>query len=241
MAKKVSAAIDAAAVPAKKKKSRLRENIEAILIAVAVALVIRAFIVQAFKIPSGSMENTLLIGDHLLVNKFIYGIKVPFTDTKLVSFKDPKVGDIIVFKFPVNEKIDFIKRVMAVEGDTVEIRNKELYVNGKKVTTTQAQYKDPNIYSDPRGYSTFDPANPQAFFSFRDNTAGAARRDNMPPIVVPPDTLFVMGDNRDESADSRFWGFVEIAKVKGKAMIIYWSWDSENRWPRFERIGKILR
>lgn len=241
MAKKASATVDAAALPAKKKKSRLRDNIEAIIIAVIVALLIRAFIVQAFKIPSGSMEDTLLIGDHLLVNKFIYGVKVPFTDTKLVKFKDPKVGDIIVFKFPVDEKIDFIKRVMAVEGDTVEVRNKVLYVNGQKVTTLQAQYKDPNIYSDPRGYNTFNPANPQAFFSFKDNTAGAARRDNMPPIVVPPDTLFVMGDNRDESADSRFWGFVEIAKVKGKAMVIYWSWDSEKTFPRFNRIGKILR
>lgn len=241
MAKKVSAVNDAGIMPAKKKKSRLRENIEAILIAVAVALLIRAFVVQAFKIPSGSMEDTLLIGDHLLVNKFVYGVKLPGTDKKLLKFKDPQVGDIIVFKFPVDEKVDFIKRVVAVEGNTVEIRNKELYVNGKKTNTPHAQYKDPNIYSDPRGYSTFNPANPPPFFTFRDNTAGVARRDNMPPIVVPQGTLFVMGDNRDESADSRFWGFVEIAKVKGKAMIIYWSWDSENTFPRFSRIGKILR
>lgn len=230
----------AAATPAKK-KSRLRENIEAIIIAVIVALFIRAFIIQAFKIPSGSMEETLLVGDHLLVNKFIYGIKVPFTDKKIVEFKDPEVGDIIVFKFPVDEKVDFIKRVVAVAGDTVEIRDKQLYVNDKPVVTPQAQYKDPHVASDPRGYPVFNAADPAKFFSYKDQEALAARRDNMPPIVVPPGTVFAMGDNRDESADSRFWGFVEVRKIKGKALIIYWSWDSEEKFPRFNRIGKILR
>ena len=240
MAKKASAKNNTPAVPVKK-KSRLRENIEAIIIAILVALFIRAFIIQAFKIPSGSMENTLLVGDHLLVNKFIYGIKIPFTDKKLVSFSEPKVNDIIVFKFPMDEKVDFIKRVIAVAGDTVEIRNKELYVNGQQVTTIQAQYKDRNIYSDPHGYNTFNPNDRLSFFTFNNYEANVARRDNMPPIVVPPGALFVMGDNRDESADSRFWGFVEITKVKGKALIIYWSWDSENTFPRFKRMGKILR
>lgn len=241
MAKKVSAANAAAVIPAKKKKGRLRENIEAIIIAVLVAFLLRAFVVQAFKIPSASMEDTLLIGDHLLVNKFIYGVKIPGTDKKLFKFKDPKVGDIIVFKFPEDEKVDFIKRVVAVAGDTVEIRDKVLYVNGRQTNTRQAQYKDPNIYGDPRGYNTFDPAKPMNFFAFRDNTAGIARRDNMAPLVVPPESLFVMGDNRDESHDSRFWGFVEITQIKGKAMIIYWSWNSEKTFPRFNRIAKILR
>lgn len=224
-----------------KKKSRLRENVEAIIIAVIVALFIRAFIVQAFKIPSGSMEDTLLVGDHLLVNKFIYGIKVPFTDKKLVEFSEPKVGDIIVFKYPVNEKIDFIKRVVAVAGDTVEIRNKQLFVNGQPVFTPKAHNKDPHIASDPRGYPVFNPQDPARFFSYKDQQALDARRDNMPPVVVPPGTVFAMGDNRDESADSRFWGFVEIPKIKGKALIIYWSWDSEAKFPRFSRIADILR
>lgn len=241
MAKKVSAANAAAVIPAKKKKGRLRENIEAIIIAVLVALFLRAFVVQAFKIPSASMEDTLLIGDHLLVNKFIYGVKIPGTDKKLFKFKDPKIGDIIVFKFPEDEKVDFIKRVVAVEGDTVEIHDKVLYVNGQKANIPQAQYKDPNIYGDPRGYNTFDPANPMKFFAFRDNTAGIARRDNMQPLVVPQGSVFVMGDNRDESHDSRFWGFVETTQIKGKAMIIYWSWNSEKTFPRFNRITKILR
>lgn len=241
MAKKVSAANTAAVIPAKKKKGRLRENIEAIIIAVLVALLLRAFVVQAFKIPSASMEETLLIGDHLLVNKFIYGVKIPGTDKKLFKFSDPKSGDIIVFKFPEDEKVDFIKRVVAVASDTVEIRDKALYVNGQKINTPQAQYKDSNIYGDPRGYKTFDSANPMNFFTFRDSTAGIARRDNMPPLVVPPGSLFVMGDNRDESHDSRFWGFVEITQIKGKAMIIYWSWNNEKTFPRFNRIAKILR
>lgn len=239
MAKKAAAQNDAAVKEAPK-KSRLRDNVEAIVIAVIIALIIRALVIQAFKIPSGSMEDTLLVGDHLLVNKFIYGVKVPFTDKKLVSFKEPKVGEIIVFKFPVDEKVDFIKRVVAVAGDTVEVRDKELYVNGKHVTADYTKHTDSNIYSDPRGYNVFSPHNPLAFFSYRDNTATAARRDNMPQVVVPENTVFVMGDNRDESADSRFWGFVEISKIKGKALIIYWSWDSEKTFPRFGRMGKIL-
>lgn len=241
MFRRKSAVAQGALKSNKKKKSRLRENIEAIIIAVIIALFIRAFVIQAFKIPSGSMEDTLLVGDHLLVNKFIYGVKVPFTDTKIFEFKEPKVDDIIVFKYPENEKIDYIKRVVAVAGDTVEVRNKQLYVNGKPVDKPFTVNKDNRIFYDDRGYPVFSPTDPASFFRYPDQKAEITRRDNMPPVLVPENTVFAMGDNRDFSADSRFWGFVEIRKIKGKALIIYWSWNHEKFFPRFGRFGNILR
>ncbi len=204
----------------KKQKSSLRENIEAVIIAVIIAMFIRTFIVQAFKIPSGSMLETLQIGDHILVNKFIYGIKIPFTDgSVLVSIKDPKKGDIVVFKYPEDPSKDFIKRVIATEGDTLEIINKKLYVNDKLVTGEQyAIHKSNKIYS-----------------------AMVSSRDNLRKILVPENKLFVMGDNRDNSHDSRFWGFVDLKAIKGKAFIIYWSWNKEKFGVRWNRIGDILK
>jgi len=197
-----------------RKKSRLRENIEAILVAVVLALFIRAFVVQAFKIPSGSMKDTLLIGDHILVNKFIYGVKMPFINKTLIPIKDPQRGDIIVFRYPGEPDKDFIKRVIAVEGDTIEIRNKHVYVNHKPVKSDYARYTDPHIIP------------------------GAIQpRDNFGPVTVPEGHLFVMGDNRDHSYDSRFWGFVDMDAVKGKAFMIYWSWDKEDFGVRWRRIG----
>lgn len=198
-------------------KSSLRENVEAILIAIVLALFIRTFVVQAFKIPSGSMKETLKIGDHILVNKFIYGIKVPFTDMTLVPLNNPKRGDIVVFKFPEDPDKDFIKRVVGVEGDTIEIRDKHLWVNGAPVDYKQAIFTDP--VAIPRGVQP---------------------RDNLGPISVPPNALFVMGDNRDHSYDSRFWGFVDLKAVKGKAFMIYWSWDKEDFGVRWSRIGDFL-
>ncbi len=204
----------------KKKKSSLRENLEAIVIAVILALFIRTFIVQAFKIPSGSMKNTLLIGDHILVNKFIYGIKVPFTGGKtLVHITDPERRDIVVFKYPEDPKKDFIKRVVGVAGDTVEIKNKQLYVNG--VLQKDEPYA---IHQDPRVI-------PAQF----------TVRDNFGPVTVPAHSLFVMGDNRDNSHDSRFWGFVDLKAVRGKAFVIYWSWNKEAFGVRWNRLGDILR
>jgi len=204
----------------KKQKSSLRENIEAVIIAVIIAMFIRTFIVQAFKIPSGSMLETLQIGDHILVNKFIYGIKIPFTDgSVLVSIKDPKKGDIVVFKYPEDPSKDFIKRVIATEGDTLEIINKKLYVNDKLVTSEEyAIHKSNKIYS-----------------------AMVSSRDNLRKILVPENKLFVMGDNRDNSHDSRFWGFVDLKAIKGKAFIIYWSWNKAKFGVRWNRIGDILR
>ena len=200
-----------------KKKSGLRENIEAILVAIVLALFIRTFVIQAFKIPSGSMKETLLIGDHILVNKFIYGIKIPFTHKTIIPIKTPKRGDIVVFEFPEDPEKDFIKRVIGIAGDVVEIHDKKVYVNHKLLN------HDHGIYSDPYSF----PANVQP-------------RDNFGPLKVPSNSLFVMGDNRDQSYDSRFWGVVDLKAVKGKALIIYWSWDKTNFGVRWNRIGHIL-
>ncbi len=205
-----------------KRKSALRENIEAILVAIVLALFIRTFVVQAFKIPSGSMLNTLQIGDHILVNKFIYGVRLPFAGTVLVPVSDPDRGDIVVFKFPEDPKKDFIKRVVAVAGDTVEVRDKRVYVNGELQNHDYAIHLDPHIQRVERN------------------------RDNLGPIAVPKDSLFVMGDNRDYSYDSRFWGFVDMDEIKGKAFMIYWSWDKENDgswidYVRWDRIFNILK
>ena len=206
-------------------KSGLRENIEAIIIAILLALVIRTFIVQAFKIPSGSMLPTLQIGDHILVSKFIYGVKMPFTGTTLIPISDPKPNDIVVFQFPKNPELDYIKRVIAVGGDIVEIKDKKISINGKPFTDTHGVYQDNLILP-----------------------AAAAPRDNFGPTTVPAGKLFVMGDNRDNSFDGRFWGFVDLKAVRGKAWAIYWSWDVQQplfslkrlRSIRWNRLGDLV-
>jgi signal peptidase I len=199
-------------------KSRLRENIEAIVVAVILALFIRTFIVQAFKIPSGSMKETLQIGDHILVNKFIYGIKLPFLQTTLVSITDPQRSDIVVFEFPEDKDKDFIKRVVGVAGDVVEVRNKKVSVNGVLQEANYIVNSDPHIFA-----------------------GNVQPRDNFGPVTVPAHSLFVMGDNRDHSYDSRYWGFVDLKAIKGKAFIIYWSWDKDNFGVRWRRIGNLLK
>jgi signal peptidase I len=199
------------------RSSRFRENAEAIFIAIIIALFIRTFVVQAFKIPSGSMKPTLQIGDHILVNKFVYGVKIPFLNTVLLPVKKPQRGDIVVFKYPLDPKKDFIKRVIGLPGDIVEIREKTIYINGQPLN------HDVGVFSDPR------------------TIGGTIRpRDNLGPITVPRDALFTMGDNRDESFDSRFWGFVPLRDVNGKAFIIYWSWDSDDFNVRWGRIANLL-
>jgi signal peptidase I len=212
-----------------RKKSTAREYIEAAAIAVILALFIRAFVVQAFKIPSGSMKPTLLVGDHILVNKFIYGIKLPFTDRYLVQFTKPKRGDIVVFKWPRNEKKDFIKRVIGVAGDQVEIRDDMLYVNGKKIETEHVgTFRDRSLPRADKYLELLGESNHYILDVYRQN-------ENFGPVTIPKDSLFVMGDNRDNSRDSRYWGFVSLNKLKGKAMIIYWSW------PEWKRFGHLLR
>jgi len=193
----------------------VREWGEALLVAIVLTLVIRTFVVQAFKIPSGSMENTLLVGDYLLVNKFIYGTKIPFTDIELFPVRDPHRGDVIVFISPDGR--DFIKRVMGLPGDTIKVVDKQLYINGKAVTIPQEVHKDPLVLPP-----------------------GAGPRDFFGPVTVPAHSYFVMGDNRDYSADSRFWGFVPRKKIEGLAFIKYWSWDSQEFMPRLSRIGRPI-
>lgn len=200
----------------KKPKSKTRETIESIIVALFFALLIRTFFVQAFKIPSGSMEPTLLVGDYLLVTKYIYGYKVPFMNKRVLDFKKPQKGDIIVFQYPVDPDKDFIKRVVGVEGDEIIIRNKMVYINGREVITSQAAYKDTVVM--PKELSP---------------------RDNFGPVTVPKGSFFVMGDNRDSSLDSRFWGFVPFVNVKGKAFIIYWSFESNNA--PFYRVDQKIR
>ena len=191
-----------------RKKPRLKEYGESIFIALALALFIRAFLVQAFSIPSGSMEPTLLVGDYLLVNKLAYGIRNPLTNNIWIPLGKPQRGDVMVFLYPPNPEKDYIKRVIGLPGDRIQIINKKLYLNGQLTEIPPP--------SD-------DPGAPQAVY--REPEITPTERDNFGPVVVPKDAYFVMGDNRDRSYDSRFWGFVPLKDLKGRAFIIYFSWQ----------------
>ena len=211
----------------KDRKRLIREYAEAIITALLLALVIRAYIIQAFKIPSGSMIPTLLVGDHILVNKFIYGTKIPFSDRRFLVLREPEKGDIIVFKYPEDPKKDFIKRVIGVGGDVIESKNKIIYVNGKPLSEPYTQHVDNYVFPAGIGQPLYRPF-------------GVGSRDNFGPIRVPKDKVFVMGDNRDQSYDSRYWGFVDLKDIKGEALIIYWSWNPNNSL-RFSRIGRLVK
>ena len=182
-----------------------REWVNTGLVAVVLAWVIMSFIIQAFKIPSGSMMNTFKIGDHIFVAKFIYGVHFPFSKKYIFPLQEPRRGEIIVFQFPLDPKKDFIKRCIGVSGDTIEIKDKKLYVNGKVQEEEYAIYGDEKVYPNSR----------QLPVMYRN-------RDNLAPLVVPENSYFVMGDNRDHSYDSRFWGPLERGYVKGKALFLYW-------------------
>ena len=201
-----------------RQKSRLREYSEAIVLAIVIALFVRTFVIQAYKIPSGSMKPTLLIGDHILVSKFNYGIKIPFIRTDLIPLGAPERGDILVFIYPEDRSKDFIKRLIGLPGDTIEIRDKRIFINGVP-------------YNDKHGVHVDNLIIPGA----------VQPRDNFGPARVPEGAYFVMGDNRDESYDSRFWGFVGAKDILGKALIIYWSWNQEEYGIRWSRLGNILR
>jgi signal peptidase I len=179
-----------------KKKSVVREWVESIVVAFILAMVIRAFVVQAFKIPTGSMRPTLLEGDLILVNKFIYGAKVPFTDLRLPTVRQPKRGDVIVFIYPEDRSKDFIKRLVAFSGETVEIKNGSIYINDKPL---------------------MEPLFNQRYYYNRGDLAREGEK-----IIVPADSFFVLGDNSASSKDSRYWGFVPQKNILGKALIIYW-------------------
>ncbi len=198
-----------------KQKSKVREYAETLVIALAIALFVRSFVVQAFKIPSSSMEPTLLVGDHILVNKFLYGIRIPVIGKKIFPFSQPRRGDVIVFIFPNDRSKDFIKRVIGLPGEKVEIRERKIYINDRLIEDPWGKYFPPE------------------------------RLINVGPEMVPPNALFVMGDNRNNSEDSRYWGFVPLDDVLGKAFVMYWSWDwrasslvSKVRW---QRIGSLIR
>ena len=207
--------------PQKKRAEIIRGYVQSFAVAIALALFFRQFVLQAFRIPSQSMESTLLVGDFLFVNKFLYGAQLPFSETRLPDVRPPRRGDIIVFK-PPQENRDFIKRCVGVAGDTIEVRNKDLYVNGKLQVEPYVQHLDRHVQGP-----------------------GSTNRDFFGPYVVPPGHLFMMGDNRDNSADSRFWGPEPISRVKGKAMFIYFSVDtSRGLIPphvRLRRFGRIIR
>jgi signal peptidase I len=211
-------------------KSVVREYGEAMFVALILAIFIRTFFIQAYKIPSGSMEPTLLIGDHILVNKILYGLRMPDSlfglqipglpyGRYLFHIESVHRGDVVVFVFPPDRSKDFIKRVIGIAGDTIQVKDGAVWLNGEKMP-------------DPHGH--FEVATAER--------SSASPRDNFGPITVPPGKLFMMGDNRDRSYDSRFWGFVDDDDVEGRATIIYWSWDSEGssiipiRWNRFGMI-----
>jgi len=189
------------------KKNKFKDTIDSIVVAFVVAMIIRAFFIQAYKIPSGSMLNTLLIGDHILVNKVAY------------LFTKPKNGDIIVFEYPLEPEKDFIKRVIAVPGDRIKMVNKKVFLNGKPLDEGYTRYESEMVFPEYM--------NP---------------RDNFEEITIPKGYYFVMGDNRDASFDSRFWGFVPEKSIKGKALIIYWSWNFGGKFEfRFNRLLKLIK
>jgi len=206
-------------------KSTVREYYEALLIALIFVNFARIFVFQAFKIPSGSMEDNLKIGDHIIVNKFMYGPKGDNFITRLLPMRDVRRGDIIVFRFPEQPEMDFVKRAIGVPGDTVLIRDKKVYINGRRLDEPYVVFDDPQVYPDR-------PQLPEPYRS----------RDHFGPFTVGPDQIFAMGDNRDHSHDSRFWGTVPRGMVKGRAFMVYWSFDhpppadSSNR----ARIGELL-
>jgi signal peptidase I len=190
------------------KKSVVREYYEAILVAFILALFVRTFVFENFKIPSGSMEDNLLVGDHLVVNKFIFGEHFGTPLHGLFGYREPRRGDVVVFKYPNQPRRDFIKRCIAVAGDTVEVRNKVLYINNEPQDEPYAVFK-----GDQSGRARGLPG------------------DNYGPRVVPAGTIFCLGDNRDNSLDSRFWGPVPLSYVKGRAVLIYWSYEAKrNDW-----------
>ena len=206
------------------KKSTLREYFESIVIAVILALFIRTFIVQAFKIPTGSMEENLLIGDHLLVNKFAFGPTASGLERALLPISTIRRLDIVVFKYPEEPDRDFIKRVIGLPGETVEVREKKVYINGKVLDEPYAHFLQPAATpSEFREVTSFDV------------------RERYGPVTVPANQYFMMGDNRDNSQDSRYWGFLSREYIKGKALILYWSYEAGREEYQEDGAGATLK
>ncbi len=205
-------------------KSTVREYFESIVIAVILALFIRTFVVQAFKIPTGSMENNLLIGDHLLVNKFVFGPTATGIERALLPIGTIKRRDVIVFKYPEEPDRDFIKRVIGLPGETVELREKKVYINGQPLDEPYVHFLEP----------------PRSGEEFREVTSFDVR-ERYGPVTIPADQYFMMGDNRDNSADSRYWGFLRRDYIKGKALVIYWSYEAEREDYQDESAGATVK
>lgn len=197
-----------------------KEWLNALIIAVILAVILRAFVIHPYKIPSSSMEDTLLRGDHILATKFNYGLTVPFTTIKFLGGDIvPKRGDVIIFTYPKDHTLDYVKRVIGLPGETVQVKNKRVLINGREFIHGHAKFTD----------------------SFLLPSSMSSNRDNYGPVVIKPGHVFVMGDNRDHSADSRVWGQLPIQNIKGKAFIIYFSWDPDTGSPRWGRLGNIIR
>ena len=216
-----------AAADESEKKSTIREYYEALLIAIVFVNFARIFAFQAFKIPSGSMEDNLKIGDHIIVNKFIYGPQVPAL-RGLVPLRDVRRGDVVVFRYPEQPEVDFVKRVVALPGETILIRDKKVFIDGKQLDEPYVVFDDERVY--PAG-----PFLPEPYRS----------RDQFGPFTLPPGQYFAMGDNRDHSHDSRYWGTVPRSLIKGRAFMVYWSFDMRpaqgtSARERLEELGKVV-
>ena len=232
----------------------MKEWVKSIGLALLLFLVIRTFLVQAFKIPTGSMENTLLVGDFLLVNKLAYGASTPheipllgleIPSVRIPGYDTPDRGDIVVFEYPLDRSLDYVKRCIALPGDTVEMHDKVLYINGQPQQEPYVQHGDPNIQRS-RGRSSSgarfawqkDYLTEEGHRRLGDNYTPT--RDNFGPIYVPEGHYFCLGDNRDFSSDSRYWGFVPANLIEGRPVILYFSWNRRRFMPRFDRIGAII-
>ncbi|MDQ3697076.1 MAG: signal peptidase I [Gemmatimonadota bacterium] len=214
-------------------------------IAVGLFLIIRTFVVEAFKIPTGSMEQTLLVGDFLLVNKAVYGAELPLTSTRLPAIHEPKRGDVIVFEYPRDRSKNFVKRIIGVPGDTIEMRDGQVRRNGERLTEAYVLHTEPGrdpVSEDFRWQRDFLVRRVEA------SLADLPTRNNWGPLIVPRKNYFVLGDNRDNSSDSRYWGFVPDSLVKGKPLFIYYSYERDvtHRVPwltniRWARLGDAIR
>ena len=220
-------------------KDKIIKETKSLLGAIIIVLLLRAFVIQAYKIPSGSMIPTLIVGDHLLASKFTYGIKMPYMDLKCCEWRKPKKGEIVIFEFPLDPSKDFVKRVVGTEGDTVEMKAGVLYINSNKVPI---KYIADYSYIDTSGRREFCKRLEENLFNHKHSVLWCDGYEDMRdygPYVVPKNSIFVMGDNRDHSNDSRFWGTVPLVKVKGSPLIIYFPWDSGEGKINFNRFFKL--
>jgi signal peptidase I len=236
------------------RKSATRQYAESIGLALGVALLLRAFVVEAFQIPSGSMIPTLEVGDHIFVSKFAYAISIPFSNVKIAELGKPKRGDVIVFKYPPDQNIDYIKRVMGLPGETLEVRHNEVFINDRPLA--REQLREPCVANDGRDFDGDDDRHPcEVWLEHLESKSHVTHQEplrstssDFGPVKIPAGHYFAMGDNRDNSKDSRVWGFVPFELIKGRALVIWWSrdpargglspsgvvdWFSSIRWRRF--------